>query len=186
MTQLTASALAAQEKSHAQGRVDSMHSHAAKVVHEERTHQYFSQLGILKGIDIINAEYWDGGNTGACTRTGTGAGGCSRANRDDALPDTARRDNSDNSNGGDLLQSLKIFVPHLVEDSGTTPLERFLTLGESTDPSYIRHPALTQAQYYGNMDSVETRISQAHVSADRIISEGQARKGSTGDEHMYK
>lgn len=104
--------------------------------------------------------------------------------------DAAMRDNDD------ALNSLKMFMPRQppssrgheqqYETSGATPMERYLMPGDSSDPSYIRRPAMMQAQCYGDMGSVESRAHQAQVLADKTVREGQTRKGSTRDGFFYK
>jgi hypothetical protein len=67
-------------------------------------------------------------------------------------------------------------------------------LGDLNEPSYIRRPAMMQAQYYGDMSSIETRGRQARVSAENAINEGQSRRtytqegilGSTRDGFVNK
>lgn len=110
--------------------------------------------------------------------------------------DTAtQRESASRDNNDDSLNSLKMFMTRQpptrgherpCEPSGATPLERYLMAGESSDPSYIQRPAMMQAQCYGDMTSVEARAHQAQVLADKVVGDGQARKGSTRDGFVYK
>lgn len=67
----------------------------------------------------------------------------------------------------------------IAEASNASPLERFLTLGVSTDPPYIRRRAMIQSQYYCDMNSVEDRTDQAQQSARRVVRERNIHRGST-------
>lgn len=113
---------------------------------------------------------------------------------------TTQRDSGVRDIDDDLLISLKMFVPRQAQNnpgygsSGATPLERHLTLGDLNEPSYIGRPAMMQAQYYGDMRSIEIRGRQALVSAENAINERQSRRtytqesilGSTRDGFVYK
>jgi hypothetical protein len=108
---------------------------------------------------------------------------------------TTQRDPGVRDNNNDSLNSLKMFLPRQpqprgheqpYEASGATPLERFMMPGDSNEPAYMRRHAMMQAQCYGDMGSVETRAHQAQVLAEKIVRDGQARKGSTRDGFIYK
>lgn len=163
--------------------------HAARVIQEEQIQKYLSQRGIAEGYDIMAGkgvrvselgghEYASFHRNGGITSRGTAT-----------QQDSGVRDN------GDSWNSLKLFMPRQpptrgreqpCEASGATPLERYLTPGASSDPSYVRRPAMTQAKCYGDMGSVESRAHQARALADKVVRDGQARKGSTCDGLVYK
>lgn len=174
-----------------QERVTIAQSHAAKVIQEEQIQKYFSQRGIAEGHDIMAGEAVRVSRLGGHGHASTHGSGGGIMSRDTAIQrDSGMRDNNDDS-----WNSLKMFMPRqpptrgheqLYEASGATPLERLLTPGASSDPSYIRKPAIMQAQCYGDMGSVEGRAHQAQVLADKTIRDGQARKESTCDGFVYE
>lgn len=148
---------------------------------------YFTQRGIAEGHGIMTGEgamVSRLGEHGHASTHGSGGGTTSR----DA---TTQREAGSRDNNGDSWDSIKMFMPRQpptrgperpYEATGATPLERFLMHGESNDPSYIRR----QAQCYGDMGSVEARAHQAQVLAEKVVRDGQARKGSTRDGFVYK
>lgn len=151
---------------------------------------YFTQRGIQEGHDIMNGEGVMVDRLGGHGHASTHGSG-NIMSRDATTPrDSGSRDNN-NNNYGDSWDSLKMFMPRQprtqgherpYKATGATPLERFLMHGESSDPSYIRR----QAKCYGDMDSVEARAHQAQALADKVVRDGQARKGSTRDGFVYK
>ncbi|RAO72217.1 uncharacterized protein BHQ10_008229 [Talaromyces amestolkiae] len=190
MAPLTAKALSDQEEFYARERVEIVQSHAAKVIQEEQIQKYLSQRGIAEGYDIMAGEGVRvsrlGGHEYASFQRGGGITSRGTA---------TQRDSGIRDNNGDSWNSLKLFMPRQpptrgheqpYETSGATPLERYLTPGASSDPSYIRRPAMMQAKCYGDMGSVESRAHQAQALADKVDRDGQARNGGTRDGFVYK
>lgn len=146
------------------------------MIQQEQIHQYFSQLGVEEGHNLVIG----GGSTGKGDQNNQAA----TANDEGPLGSSTHQDAS-HTDPASLSESLKLFFPperspeFLTAATSETLLERFVTLGSCNDPSYMSRPALKDANYYADMGSADTRNRQAQLSAERAYREGLARKGSS-------
>jgi hypothetical protein len=175
-------------------------SYAARVVQQEQVHQYFSQLGILKGQGLTIGE----GRAETSHKPSSSGGGDTDLSDlcDDDDPGRPQQQGETQTRqpkraSVSLSQSLKMFLPrqrdHRQEESypppstqDATPLERFLTLDGCSGPSYLSRVAVTQAGCYGQGESIATRQHQAQLLAEQVVREAQTHRRGSPDsmKHM--